>query len=137
MSKVAIYTTEYITVEYWPDNKLIAHTIHQPMSSQLATFKEALNLGTEALIKYKVSKWLSDDRNNDPLTKEGNEWAFGDWQPRTLQAGWKYWAAVVPQDLAAAGTLVPVVNHLFTLGLRMMVFTNTEAAVKWLDQLEG
>jgi hypothetical protein len=135
MSKIIIYNTEHITVEYWPDKKFIFHTIHQPMSGHLPIFKEALNAGTEALQKYKVSKWLSDDRKNDQLTPEGNEWAFGDWQPRTMKVGWKYWASVVPQDLAAAGTLTGVIDHLYQLGLRMMVFTNVEEAIAWLDKM--
>src|SRR6185369_5923892 len=98
--------------------------------------KEALNAGTEALQTYKVHKWLSDDRKNDALTPEGNEWSFSDWQPRTLKAGWKYWAAVVPKDLIAAGTLLPVIDILYELGLRMMVFTTIDEAVVWLDQIK-
>lgn len=136
MTKVSLFHTDYITVEYWPDNKLIYHSVHKPMSGQLEMFKEALNAGTAALEKYKVHKWLSDDRNNDALTQEGNEWSITDWQPRTMKAGWKYWALVVPQSLAAAGTLAPVVEQLFELGLRMMVFTTVEDAVAWLDKIE-
>lgn len=136
MPTIPIYNSEYITVEYWPDNKLIYHVIHQPMSGQLPMFKEALNAGTAALEKYKVNKWLSDDRKNDALTPEGNEWSFTNWQPRTLQAGWKYWGLVVPEMLVAAGTLKPVIEHLFELGLRMMVFTNVEEAVEWLSKFE-
>lgn len=135
MSKITLYNSEYITVEYWEDKKLIYHTIHQPISGQLEMFKAALNAGTAALEKYQVHKWLSDDRKNDPLTPEGNEWSFADWQPRTLKAGWKYWAAVVPQDLAAAGTLIPVIEELFKLGLRMMVFTSVEDGIAWLDKM--
>ncbi|MEP7289868.1 MAG: hypothetical protein ABI947_29305 [Chloroflexota bacterium] len=136
MSNIVLYDSKYITVEYWPDKKLIYHTIHQPMSEQLPVFKEALDIGTDALQKYKVSKWLSDDRKNDALTKEGNEWSFNDWQPRTIKAGWKYWAAIVPEELIAAGTLMPVMDILFDLGLRMMVFTDMEKAVAWLDKVD-
>lgn len=136
MSNIVIYDSPYITVEYWPEKKLIYHTIHQPISQQLATFKEALNAGTDALQKYQLRKWLSDDRKNDPLTPEGNEWAFGNWQPRTMKAGWKYWASVVPQDLVAAGTLLPAIENLYQLGLRMMVFSNVEEAIAWLDKFE-
>ncbi len=136
MPNVTIYNSEYITIEYWPDHNLIYHTVHQPMSGQLPMFKEALNAGTAALQKYNIHKWLSDDRKNDALTPEGNEWSFNDWQPRTLKAGWKYWALVVPQTLAAAGTLTPVIETLFDLGLRMMVFTKVEEAVEWLDNIK-
>jgi hypothetical protein len=131
-----LYNSEYITVEYWSDKNLIYHVIHQPIASQLEMFKEALDSGTATLTEHKVTKWLSDDRKNGPLSQEGNEWAFGNWQPRTIQAGWKYWAAVVPQDLVAAGTLVPVIDNLYQLGLRMMVFTDVDKAVEWLDKME-
>jgi len=136
MTNITVYDSPYITVEYWPKKGIIYHTIHQPMSSQLAIFKAALNAGTDALQKYKVHKWLSDDRKNDTLTQEGNEWSFNEWQPRTVQAGWKYWAMVVPEDLAAAGTLMPVIDILFERGLRMNVFTTLELATAWLDKFE-
>lgn len=136
MPNIILYNSEYITVEYWPDKALIYHTIHQPISEQLTTFKEALSAGTDALEKHHVRKWLSDDRKNDPLTGEGNEWAFNEWQPRTLKAGWKYWATVVPEDIVAAGTLMPAIENLYHLGLRMMVFRTVEEAVEWLDKME-
>lgn len=137
VEKITLYDSPYITVEHWPDKSLIYHTIHQPMSHQLAIFKEALSAGTDALEKYKARKWLSDDRKNDKLTQEGNDWAFNEWQPRTIKAGWKFWAVVVPEDLAAAGTLMPAIEFLYGLGLRMMVFTNVDEALDWLDKVEN
>lgn len=134
MSKLTLYDSEYITVEYWEDKKLIYHVVHQPMSGQLEMFKEALNIGTEALQKYQVNKWLSDNRKNDQFTQAGKEW-FDEWQPRTMKAGWKYWATIVPESLAAAGTLMPIMEILYNLGLRMMVFTDMEQAIAWLDKM--
>lgn len=137
MQNVTIYDSEYITVEYWPHKKLIYHKIHKPLGDHLEVFKEALNAGSAALEKYKLTKWLSDDRANDSLTEEGNEWTLKDWQPRTMKAGWKYWAGIVPQDVIAAGSLIPVMEIMFELGLRMMVFTDIEQAIAWLDKVES
>jgi len=134
MSRVTIVDNEYITVEYVPEKKMIHHTIHKPVGGQL--FRDALNAGTEALRKHGACKWLSDDRKNGPLSREDAEWGFNDWNLRTIQAGWKYWALVVPPEVAAAGSLVPTMGDLFKLGLRMMVFTDLEAASEWLDGLE-
>lgn len=134
-NKTVVYDSEFLTVEYWPDKRLIYHVIHQPLGNQVEIFKEALNAGSDTLAAQGVSKWLSDDRKNGPLTPEGNEWAFNVWHPKTIKAGWKYWAAVVPEDLAAAGTLLPIIDNLYQLGLRMMVFTDTESAIKWLDKM--
>lgn len=100
-------------------------------------FKDALNTGTDALAHYGVCKWLSDDRKNGPLSPEMVDWAFNEWNARAIQAGWKYWANVVPENIAAAGTLTPVINALHEYGLRMMVFTTVEDAVDWLDTVEG
>jgi hypothetical protein len=70
------------------------------------------------------------------LTQEGNEWSLNEWQPKTIKAGWRYWAMVVPEDMAAAGTLVPVIDILFEIGLRMMVFTEPEQGIAWLDRIK-
>ncbi len=134
MSIIQIYSSDYITVQYNPDHKLIQHTVHQPIGiGQIDILKDALNAGTDALIRYGVTKWLSDDRKNGPLPEEMVAWGKQDWNPRTINAGWKYWANVVPQDLYAAGSLTPLIETLHTYGLWMQVFTTVEAALAWLD----
>jgi hypothetical protein len=133
MSRITLVENEYITLEYLTDKKIIYHTIHKPIGSQ--ALRAALNTGTEALKKYGACKWLSDDRKNGPLAREDAEWGFNDWNPRTIAAGWKYWANVVPTDVASAGTLTPTMNALYDMGLRMMVFDNLEEAMEWLDSL--
>ncbi len=135
MSPIVIVDNEYITVQYLPDKKIIYHTVHKPVNDQL--FKDALNAGTYALEKYRACKWLSDDRKNGPLSPEMLEWGRNTWDVRTIAAGWKYWANVVPEAVASAGSLVPVVDALYQLGLRMMVFTDLEKAFTWLDSFES
>ena len=133
MSEIVIVDNEYITMEYHPDGKMIYHTIHKPMGAeQTQLLMDTLDAGTETLRQHKVLKWLSDDRLNGPLTPEFLKWSLGNWSPRTIDAGWKYWANVVPKELAAAGTLMPVIKKLHELGLKMQVFTNVEDALKWL-----
>ena len=135
MSPIIIIDNDYITVQYLPDKKIIQHTIHKPIDGQ--PLKDALNAGTEALKQYGACKWLSDDRKNGPLPQEMVEWGFNDWDARTIAAGWKYWADVVPQEMASAGTMIPVIQILFDMGLRMMVFTDLDKAIEWLDSQEG
>ena len=133
MSRITLVENDYITLEYLTDKKVIYHTIHKPIGSP--ELRSALNIGTEALKKYGACKWLSDDRKNGPLAREDAEWGFVDWNPRTIKAGWKYWANVVPTDVVSAGTLTPVIESLYGMGLRMMVFDNLEEAMEWLDSL--
>lgn len=110
---------------------MIQHVIHKPITDQM--FMEALDAGTEALKKYGATKWLSDDRKNGPLSDELLKWSHNDWQPRTIAAGWKYWAVIVPEEVIAAGTLTPVINALYEHGLTMMVFDDPDKALTWLD----
>ncbi len=135
MSPLIIVDNEYITVQYLSDKKVIYHTIHMPVDGQ--PLKDALNAATDALAKYRACKWLSDDRKNGPLSEEFRAWGLKEWSPRAAAAGWKYWAMVVPTELAAAGSLVPAIEAYYELGLRVMVFTDVEEATQWLDRFEG
>src|SRR5512146_773314 len=109
-SPINIVDNEYITLRYLPDKKVIYHTVHKPIADQ--PLREALDAGGAALKQYGACKWLSDDRLNGPLSPEVLEWSDKDWQPRTIAGGWKYWANVVPTELVAAGTLMPLINAL-------------------------
>ncbi len=135
MSPITVVDNEYITLQYLPDKKIIFHTVHKPIPH--GPLKDALNAGTETIKKYGACKWLSDDRKNGPLAPESIEFGFKDWGPRTVAAGWKYWANVVPEELVSAGTLAPVMEAYFELGLRMMVFSDLDKAVEWLDGMAG
>lgn len=133
-SNETIYSSDYISVEYQPDHERIFHIIHQPIGEEQAEiFKEALLAGSDALKKHGLKKWMSDDRKNGPLVEGVITWAEENWYKPTIDAGWKYWANIVPTDIRAASSLQPVVNHLYSLGLRMMVFSNKEDAEQWLD----
>lgn len=133
MPPVTIVENEFITLQYLPDKKTIYHVVHKPIADTL--FKEALDKGTVALAANKACKWLSDDRLNGPLTREQQDWAFNDWNPRTIKVGWKYWALVVPQAVVDAGTLMPVIESLFGMGLRVAVFSSLREATDWLDSM--
>ncbi len=135
MPPTTVVNNEYITLQYLPDQKCIYHVIHKPIPDQ--PLMDALNAGSAALEKYGLHKWFSDDRLNGPLSKFIQDWGFDDWDPRTIKAGWKYWANVVPKQLVAAGALAPVMQAVFGLGLTLQVFASEEEAWQWLDSQEG
>ena len=136
MSIIELYSSPYITVNFRPDKKIVHHTIHQPVGeAHIESHKEALHAGTEALRQYGASKWLSDDRNNGPLPEEILEWSKG-WYPVAVEAGWRYWANVVPAEVIAAGTLTAVLRELHSYGLEMQVFASVDEAEEWLDSRE-
>ncbi|GAB4508300.1 MAG: hypothetical protein OHK0046_00300 [Anaerolineae bacterium] len=129
-----IVENEYITLVYLPEKGVIYHTIHQPVEGQ--PLRDALLKGTAFLREHGVTKWLSDDRKNGPLSPEDAAWGIENWNQQTIEAGWKYWANVVPKEVEAAGSLTPTMNSLYEMGLRMMVFSSLEEAFEWLDSLE-
>jgi len=135
MPPVIIVDNEYITVQYLPEIRSIYHIIHKPIDGQ--PLKDALSAGTDALKQYGVCKWLSDDRKNGQQSEDFFLWGLKEWSPRTVAAGWKYWAIVVPVELASAGTMAPAIESFFELGLRVMVFTDVEKAKAWLNGFEG
>lgn len=135
MDEVVITDNEYITIKHIPEKGLIYHTVHQNISGE--TLREALLKGTAAMAAHEATcKWLSDDRKNGPLPPDDVKWGEEIWNAKTMAAGWKYWALVVPTEIVSAGAMAPVINNMFELGLRMMVFDNVEAALKWLDEME-
>jgi hypothetical protein len=134
MADVIIVDNQYITIKFLSDKKTIYHTVHQPISGQ--NLRHALITGFNALQQYGVSKWLSDDRKNGPMSDEDREWGAVNINQRSIEAGWKYWALVVPEEVVAAGSMAPTIEAMFNVGLRMMVFSEVEEAFDWLDRFD-
>ncbi|HEX2907285.1 MAG TPA: hypothetical protein VHO69_10525 [Phototrophicaceae bacterium] len=123
---------EYATLRYYPDKKIIHHTFHKPISGP--EFRQVLNRGIEIMRENEAHKWLSDDRGNMALPPDDTEWSKTDWFPRAREAGWKFWALVVPQDLFARINLKDFVDTYYRQGLRIMVFTEPASAMNWLER---
>jgi hypothetical protein len=131
MSAITILDNDYATLMYYPDQKIVHHVFHKPISGQ--EFRSVLNRGADLLREHGASKWLSDDRNNSMLSPEDTEWSKTDWFPRASAAGWRFWALVVPPDLMARLNLKEFVDAYFEQGLRTMVFVDPQEAMAWLE----
>jgi hypothetical protein len=134
MSDIKIIDNEFASLVYHPETKIVHHTFHKPIGG--SKFREVLNSGAETLKKYGAMKWLSDDRGNSALSPEDTEWSKTDWFPRSFQAGWKYWALVVPEDILARMNLKEFVDSYVEQGLCVMVFSKPEDAMKWLSKID-
>ena len=134
MADIMILDNEYISMSYLPDKKILYHTVHQPIGGKI--LRDALLLGIESLQKYGAHKWLSDDRKNGPMSAEDQAWGAVNVNQRAIEIGWKYWALVVPEQLVAAGSMAPIIEANFELGMRMMVFSDVKEAIHWLDQFK-
>ena len=134
-AEMTIVQNEFATLKYYPDDKIVHHVFHQPISGN--EFRSVLNTGAETLAKYGGSKWLSDDRKNMALPDEDTQWSVSDWFPRAVKSGWKYWALVVPPDFLARLNLREFVEQYFEQGLRIMVFTEPDEALEWLREVDA
>lgn len=132
MQPQILMDTEYITLHYLPDEKIIHHTIHKPIPYEQLGL--AMETGLKVLQENGASKWLSDDRLNGPVVMENTE-INRDWGRRMVAAGWRFWANVVPEEIAAADSLVPIIETFYEIGLRMMVFTDADKALEWLKSV--
>lgn len=131
MSRVTVVDNEYITVEYLPDKAIIAHVIHQPIGGQI--LRDAMSIGAKALAEYGVTKWLSDDRKNGPLSPDDIEWGCRHWSRVAIESGWQYWAVVLPEHVVAAGSLAPCMHKLFEMGVGIVAFHNPDTAMRWIE----
>jgi hypothetical protein len=45
------------------------------------------------------TKWLSEDQTSSAMNKDFFEWGTTEWFPKTIAAGWKYWAIIQPNHI--------------------------------------
>jgi len=133
MSRTTIIDTEYATLWYYPDLKLVHHVFHKFIHGQ--EFRNVLEKGLEVFKEHGANKWLSDDRKNSALPKEDSEWGIQDWNPRVMEAGWKYWAIVMPDKFVGQLNMQQFIDMYSELGLTIKIFDDAEEALTWLKSV--
>lgn len=127
---ITIIDADYMIMVYYPDTKILHHTMRKPLHGQL--LRDYLDKGTKAFHQYGATKWLSDDRKNTQIPQEDADWAMMDWAPRTIEAGWKYWAIIVPDEINARASMRGFMEDFFEKGVRINLFASVEDAKNWL-----
>jgi hypothetical protein len=130
MEHQILLDNKWATICYHPVDRYIYHTFKQPIGGE--PFRHILDTGLEHLREQKATKWLSDDRENAAFAPEDIEFAVTDWGPRAAQAGWKFWALIVPETFAGQASMTSIVEAFYNLGVRVMVFTEVEEGCRWL-----
>ncbi len=131
MAKITIYDTEFATMWYLPETKIVYHKIHKFLFGE--EFHKFLLTGTDAILKNHATKWLSDDRLNSVLRKEDMDWGAANWFPQTIKGGWKYWAIVQPEKVIAQMNMEQLAKNYGSMGLTVKFFSDPDAAMKWLE----
>ena len=133
MEYQVILDNKWGTLRYQPKHKYVYHNFHKPVTGQ--PFRQFLDVGLETLKKNKTDRWLSDNRNLGKFDPADVEYSVTDWGPRASKAGWKYWALVVPEDIAGRASMQNHIETFHGLGVWVRVFTNLEEARDWIIEV--
>ncbi len=133
MSIIEILKNDQITVYFHEEDKIIHHVCHKQISGQ--PYRDAFFAGTDTLIKYKAIKWLSDDRMNPMVCPDDQKWLAEVWTPKILQAGWKYWGLVMPQEALGQMRMTLACQIYSKLGVTLNTFEDPIKALVWLKMI--
>ena len=125
-----ILANEQATLVYHVNPKIVHHTLHKPITG--APFREVLIRGVEQFEHNGAHKWLSDDRGNGALHPDDGKWAMEIWSPRTIAAGWKYWAIVMPDAALGRANMRRFIREYADRGVEVKIFESPEDALEWL-----
>lgn len=132
MSTITVLSNQHFDLFFHEDKKIVHHVFKPAMGS--AQLAEVLSAGTDLLEKYGATKWLSDNRDLAvAFSDEAAQWTNEVWLPRTVNAGWKFWAMVVPEALIGREDHVKYVESFYEKGVWVTVHTEVEPAMKWLE----
>lgn len=130
MTQTTLIDNEFVSLYYHEDTKIVHHVYKHGIHGDY--LKDALMAGTDHLSEQGAVKWLSDNRAIDGVTDEESAWINDVWLPRTIAAGWKYWALVVPANVLGQMNMIQFVNSFADQGVKVMVFTDDINAMDWL-----
>lgn len=132
MKRITIHEHEKVSVWCYPDEGIIHHQIHSYCCGE--PWREAMSVGTDALVRYRASKWLSDDRKSGPLSPEDERWAGKVWFRRTRDAGWKHWALVLPHAVVGKMFTKRFIDFYCGMGVNARMFSDIGEATRWIRQ---
>ena len=92
-----LYESNNSKVEWLEHEKIVVKTFYDFIYGE--EMRGAFEAGFNALVTYHGIKWLSDNLGLKPYRNQDVTWINEDWFPRMLKAGWKYWAAVEPENI--------------------------------------
>ncbi len=134
MAKLTIIDNQDVTLYYHEETQIVHHEPHPFIKGD--TFREALLCGLDLIKNNGAKKWLSDDRQNGALTPADTDWAITVWSPQVIQAGWKYWAIVLPEMVVGQLNMKRFAKDYAQKGVTVELFTYPDAALKWLEEVK-
>lgn len=118
---------------------IVHHEVRGAVSGE--PFRQLLLEGLNTLKTKRATKWLSDDRLVTFFDPALAPWSDTVWWPRTLEAGWKFWAILGPEPTdggrAAFQSSSFAMRGALESGLTVRFFTEPEAALAWLRDVDA
>jgi hypothetical protein len=131
MEKEIILDNEHITIWYHPDKKIV-HSVFKKYTFG-KDYREFLSAIYNAIQTHSAHKYLADDRKNQGISKDDQEWGRTNWFPHAKAAGWKYWAIVLPENAVGKLTMKHVIADVSSQGVATKAFTDPGLAMAWLE----
>lgn len=130
MNSDIVLDTEWLNVRYYPDSGIIHHTWKKSCSGEV--FRDMMLEASDYLAAHKGSKWLSDDRLFTVMTEADSLWGRRVWFPRTIHAGWKHWAMLLPERYVGQVSMQAILTEYKAAGINAKIFDSVAAALEWL-----
>ncbi len=131
MTYETVISNGQVSLVYHPDTKIVHHEFRQFVFGE--QFRTVLMTGLDLMREHGACKWLSDDRGNASLAKEDMDWADSVWLPAVCDAGWRYWAAVMPESVIGQMNIRKWADKFRSVGVTAMAFSDPDAAMAWLE----
>lgn len=128
--KETLINNEYAYLWYYPEFKIVYHRMNKFTSG-----KDLRHILSAGLVKFQeegCSKWLSDDRENIVITEEDGIWVASNWTEQMMEAGWKYWALLIPSTAIAKISYKKAIDLYSSLGISVQLFDQPNDALNWL-----
>lgn len=128
--KIVIHESKFATVWCYPTKRIIHHVLHQFFTGE--TFREILLKSAYAFDEYNCTKWLSDDRKFGAIHPDDKKWGDTVWRPLVMDAGWMYWAMVLPKRVVGQLNIQKMVDEYQELGVVCSFHHDPDDALAWL-----
>lgn len=133
MRKEVIIENDDVSLYCYPEIGVVHHVLHKFCYGD--TFRNLMTKGADTFIKYKCTKWLSNDKSNSALRQEDIEWGQKNWEGRIIK-NWKYWALIVPNKVVGQMSMKPIIQRYAGMGVQVQLFENEKDALDWLASVK-
>lgn len=134
MTQTTVKTHDHFNLYYHPELKAVHHELKADIDGE--SIREVLMAGVDLLKQHSADKWLSDNREFVSLDEEANNWINTVWINAAIDAGWKYWALVVPDVISARAAMNEYIRVFAQNKVTIYLFSTPEEALVWLENPE-